>query len=279
MGFNYQSKFPDENGLIQYTETENDTWSRLIARQNEVIQGRACDEYIEGLNKLNLPSDRVPQVRDINKVLNDETGWAAEVVPAVIPAEEFFNLLKNKKFPTATFIRVPEEFDYLEEPDVFHEVYGHCPLLTHPAYANYMQEYGKLALDAPSKKIRNRLFRLFWFTIEFGLLKKTDGYSIYGGGILSSYKETLHCLDNPEVIKKPLNILEAMRTPFRIDIIQPLYYHIDKIDDLFKILEFDLYKLAEESIEKGNLEALFKSKDEQPGDGYNGDDDDDFRAC
>lgn len=278
MGFDYQSKFPDENGLIQYTETEDHTWSRLIKRQNDAIKNRACPEYIEGLKKLNLPIDRVPQVSDVNKVLSAETGWAAEVVPAVIPAEEFFNLLKNKKFPTATFLRVPAEFDYLEEPDVFHEVYGHCPLLTHPAYANYMQEYGNLALNAPDKKIRNRLFRLFWFTIEFGLLKNQNGTSVYGGGILSSYKETLHCLENPEVIRKPLDILEAMRTPFRIDIVQPLYYTIGKIDDLFKILEHDLYAIAAESIELGNTSALFKSKDEQPGDGFNGEEDD-FRPC
>lgn len=270
MGFHYESKYPNSSGVIEYTSTENDTWAKLLERQEKIVEPRSCNEFLVGLKKLDFSKDRIPQVKDINKVLLESTGWGAEIVPAVIPAEDFFTLLTNKKFPTATFIRVPEEFDYLEEPDVFHEMFGHCPLLTHPAYANYMQEYGKLALKAPSKAIRNRLFRLFWFTIEFGLLELEDGYKIYGGGILSSYKETLHCLDNPNVIRKPLDILEAMRTPFRIDIVQPLYYTIKKLDDLFGILEHDLYKIAEQSIELGNLPALFKGKSEQPGDGFEG---------
>lgn len=276
MGFNYISKYPNEDGLIDYTATENETWGRLLKRQNEVVKGRACSEFLLGVKKLNFPQNKVPQVKEVSKILKQETGWGAEVVPAVIPAEKFFELLINKKFPTATFIRIPEEFDYLEEPDVFHELYGHCPLLTDKSYADYMYEFGKLAFHAPNKKIRNRLFRLFWFTIEFGLIANKEETTIYGGGILSSYKETLHCLDNPEVVKKTLDPLLAMRTPFRIDILQPLYYSIEKLEDLFLILDHNLYELAQEAIELGNIPALFKGKDEQLGDGYNGDD---FQPC
>lgn len=269
MGHTYTSKMPDTRGNIQYDPVENNTWARLVERQLKNIPERACDEYLEGLKKLDLPVDRVPQHFEITEVLQKNTGWAVQVVPAIIPADEFFNLLAHKKFPVASFVRIPEEFDYLEEPDIFHEVFGHCPLLTHEAYAEFMCWYGKTALLA-DQKTRNRLFRLFWFTIEFGLLKTQRGFRAYGGGILSSPKETLHAIDSEKPQRIPLDALDALRTPFRIDIVQPLYFYIEKLEELFKLTDLNLIKLVEKSHELGSFPKAFPSKEEYPGDGYHG---------
>jgi phenylalanine-4-hydroxylase len=269
MASKYVSKSLNNKGFIEYTDIENDTWARLIKRQLTNIENRASQEFMQGLANLNLPLDRVPQHSEITEVLQKYTGWSAEVVPALIPADEFFTLLANKKFPVASFIRIPEEFDYLEEPDIFHEIFGHCPLLTNQAYADFMQWYGVLALKANSKD-RFRLFRLFWFTIEFGLIKENGNFRAYGGGILSSPKETIHSIDNNSVVRNPLTAIDALRTPYRIDIVQPLYYYIEKLSDLYEISKLDLLELVNKSRELGNFDPLFPSKEEYLGDGYHG---------
>src|SRR5690606_29526597 len=157
---------------------ENNTWNTLITRQSEIVKSRASNEFLEGLDRIGFSRDRVPQHTDINDRLRSFTGWQVEIVPALIPAKEFFTLLANKKFPAASFIRIPEELDYIQEPDIFHEFYGHVPLLTFSDYARFMEEFGKLALSiAPTD--RRRLFRLFWFTVEFGLLKTSEGVKAY----------------------------------------------------------------------------------------------------
>ncbi len=253
MGYQYLSKQPDANGIVPYTPEEHDTWKCLINRQKEVVKHRACDEFIRGLELLDLPLDKIPQNHEVSEKLKSLTGWSVAGVPAVIPAEEFFGLLASKQFPAATFIRIPEELDYLEEPDIFHEIFGHCPLLTHPAYADFMQRYGNLALKA-NKKQRTRLFRLFWYTIEFGLLKTPQGLKIYGGGILSSKAETEYALDKnkgPEL--ENLNIQKVLRTPFRIDMIQPNYFLIHSFDQLYELLDQNIMGLVDEAILLGDL--------------------------
>lgn len=251
----YTSKPVGENLEVLWSNIENETWNKLITRQNEIIKGRACREFIDGQKALGLSLDRVPDLSYVNKKLSDATGWAVEPVPAVIQPKEFFTLLSNKKFPAATFIRTPEELDYLQEPDIFHEIYGHTPLLTNDAYANYMEKFGKLALSVDSKD-RKRLFRLFWFTIEFGLVKTDEGLRAYGGGILSSIGETQYCLtETPK--KQPFSILDALRTPYRIDIMQPLYFVLESIDDLFTILDQDILKIMEEAKKLGDYPPLF----------------------
>lgn len=253
MGYQYVSKQADANGIVPYTAEENHTWHRLITRQSKVVENRACDEFIRGLKILDLPLDQIPQNHEVSEKLKQQTGWSVASVPAVIPAEEFFGLLANKQFPAATFIRIPEELDYLEEPDIFHEIFGHCPLLTHPAYADFMHRYGKLALAA-NKKQRTRLFRLFWFTIEFGLIKTPQGLRIYGGGILSSKAETEYALDlthGPEL--EDLDVRKVLRTPFRIDMIQPQYFLIDSFDQLYELLDQEIMKLVDEAIVLGDF--------------------------
>lgn len=258
----YVSKQPNSKGLIDWTEDENKTWNTLIERQTEIVKTRASSEFLEGLDRIGFSKDRVPQHTEINKRLADFTGWEVEIVPALIPAKEFFTLLANKKFPAASFIRIPEELDYIEEPDIFHEFYGHVPLLTFPEYANFMEEFGKIALSV-SGKDRRRLFRLFWFTIEFGLLNTAKGIRAYGGGMLSSIHETVYSVESSVPKREAFDPLKALRTPYRIDIPQPLYYVLNNFSDLFRILDQDIVALMEESKELGDFEPLFEPLTEE----------------
>ncbi|WP_191602334.1 phenylalanine 4-monooxygenase [Marinomonas algicola] len=254
----YVSRPVDKDGYVQWSDEENKTWSILVDRQSQLIKGKACEAFFDGLEKLDFPVDRIPQIPDINRILNAATGWGVEPVPAIIQPKAFFTLLANKRFPAATFIRRPEDIDYIEEPDIFHEIYGHTPLLTNQNYADFMEKFGKLALQADPKD-RSRLFRLFWFTIEFGLLDTDAGLRAYGGGILSSIGETQFCLSGKPMIQ-PMDALTVLRTPYRIDIIQPLYFVISDFSDLFSILEQDILALLIRSKTLGDNPALYPQK-------------------
>jgi phenylalanine-4-hydroxylase len=196
---------------------------------------------------------------EIDSVLLEATGWKTAAVPALIPFGRFFELLANKEFPVATFIRSKEEFDYLQEPDIFHEIFGHCPLLTNAAFGYFSHMYGKLGLAA-TKEERVFLARLYWFTIEFGLVQgKGELLNIYGGGILSSPGETLYALsDAPE--RKPFDLLEVLRTPYRIDIMQPIYYVIESVDYLDEIANMDIMAYVRKAQGLGLLPAKFAPK-------------------
>lgn len=255
----YVSKLGDENGIIAWTEEENSIWGKLYTRQIACIKDKACDEFIIGLEKLNLPQDRIPQLSEVSDVLRAATGWQCYPVPALIGFAEFFKLLSERKFPVATFIRSQDDFDYLQEPDIFHEIFGHCPLLTNPAFANFTQMYGELGLNA-SKEDRVFLARLYWFTIEFGLLNTDDGLKIYGGGILSSPGETLYAMHDQHVQRKMLDVVEVFRTPYRIDIMQPIYYMLSSINELDSISKLDLLGLLEQAKQLGLHEPLFPPK-------------------
>jgi len=259
----YVSKSPDENGVIQWSDEENQIWEDLISRQLKCIEGVACDEYFDGLAKLNLPTDRIPQLAEVSDVLEVETGWRCEPVPALIGFGEFFRLLSERKFPVATFIRTREEFDYLQEPDIFHEIFGHCPLLTNKSFADYTQAYGQMGLMA-SKEERVFLARLYWFTVEFGLLDTPDGLRIYGGGILSSPSETQYAINDKNVERKPLEIMDVLRTPYRIDILQPIYYLLTKVSDLDEIRKHsieEIMAMVKEARELGLFPAKFPPKE------------------
>jgi phenylalanine-4-hydroxylase len=245
--------------LVAWSADENRIWQDLLERQLEVIQGRACDEFMHGLKLLDLPTNRVPQLSEVNAVLERETGWQVEQVPSLINFDEFFRLLANKRFPVATFIRSRAEFDYLQEPDIFHEIFGHCPLLTNPAFAHYTHTYGKLAYAA-SKEDRVYLARLYWFTVEFGLLKTPQGIRVYGGGILSSPSETVYSLESKTAEHQDLVPLEVMRTPYRIDILQPIYFLLQSFEQLFEIAEMDMMALVEKAKVLGLHPAKFPPK-------------------
>ena len=260
----YVSKQADENGLIHWTDEENETWQALITRQLKCVEGKACDEYMHGLEKLNLPNDRVPQLEEVSKVLRVETGWECAAVPALIGFGEFFRLLSEKKFPVATFIRSKDEFDYLQEPDIFHEIFGHCAMLTNPAFAKFTEAYGKLGLAA-SKEDRVFLARLYWFTVEFGLMKTEQGLLIYGGGILSSPGETEYAMQDGQAERRFLTneaqVVDVLRTPYRIDIMQPIYFMIEKMSDLDAIRALDLMALVEQAKALGLHAPKFPPKE------------------
>ncbi len=247
----------DEHGYAPYTASEDEVWQTLYTRQLPIVQPRACDEYLRGLDLLNLSKNKIPQCPDVSRVLQAETGWSLAPVPALIPFEQFFSLLANKQFPAATFIRRREELDYLQEPDIFHEVFGHCPLLTNKAYAEFTHTYGKLGLKATPEE-RVMLAKLYWFTVEFGLLNTNKGIKAYGGGILSSASETVYCVESPIPVRKPFDVIDVLRTPYRINILQPVYFTIDSFDALFQLVELDLISLVHEALALGMHEPLFE---------------------
>lgn len=249
----YVSRQPDPQGYVDYPKEEHETWKILYQRQRKIIENRACDEFIEGLDLLSISDSEIPQLPAINKKLGQMTGWNVAAVPALIGFKEFFQLLANKKFPVATFIRRREDLDYLQEPDIFHEIFGHCPLLTNQSYADFSQHYGKLGLDA-SKQDRVMLARLYWFTIEFGLLNTAQGLRIYGGGILSSKEETIYALESQKPNRVALDLtspVDALRTDYRIDELQKNYFIIDQLSDLQALIKIDLMALVEKARSMG----------------------------
>lgn len=256
----YIARRADESGFIDYPQQEHDIWGELYARQAVNLPGRACKEYMQGLNDLAMPTDRIPQLGEIDNVLLATTGWKTAAVPALISFGRFFELLANKEFPVATFIRSKEEFDYLQEPDIFHEIFGHCPLLTNPSFANFSHIYGQLGLNA-SKEDRVFLARLYWFTVEFGLLQPQNGeLCIYGGGILSSPGETLYAIESETPERRPFDLLDVLRTPYRIDIMQPVYYVIENISMLDDIAKMDIMSYVTKARQLGLFSPKFPPK-------------------
>ncbi|KAF1070264.1 MAG: Phenylalanine-4-hydroxylase [Pseudomonas citronellolis] len=255
----YVAREPDTHGVIHYPDSEHQVWHTLISRQLRLLDGRACTEYLDGLEQLRLPLEHIPQLADINRVLQASTGWQVARVPALIPFQTFFELLASRRFPVATFIRTVEELDYLQEPDIFHELFGHCPLLTNRWFAEFTHTYGQLGLAA-SPQERVYLARLYWMTIEFGLLDSADGLRIYGGGILSSPKETLYSLSETP-LQQPFDALEAMRTPYRIDILQPLYFVLPNLHSLFELAAQDIMALVRQAMRLGLHAPRFPPRD------------------
>ena len=252
----YQAKTPDKNGIIPYTDEENETWSILYHRQRALLPGRACEDYIAGLERLELSTDRIPQPGEVSERLLDFTGWQVEPVPALINFTDFFQLLSEKKFPAASFIRRREDLDYLQEPDIFHEIFGHCPLLTYPGFADFTQNYGKYGLAA-SKKDRPMLARLYWFTVEFGLLRENGQLRSYGAGINSSPGELQYALDSDIPERLPFDPLDALRTPYRIDIYQPVYFVLNHPKELYHLAEVNLQELIDQARKLGEFPPKF----------------------
>lgn len=246
----YTSKVPGTGGHIAYDDDEHAVWRDLIERQLPMLPDRVCDEYIAALELMQLPRDRVPQLAEVSRVLRAHTGWSVHPVPALIGFGEFFELLASKRFPAATFIRRREDLDYLEEPDVFHEIFGHTPLLTDYRFAAFTEAYGKAGLAA-SPRDRAMLARLFWFTVEFGLCRSADGLRSYGAGIVSSPGELVYALESDTPERLPFDPVEALRTPYRIDIFQPVYFVLDDFDQLFELAQADLGALIRDARRRG----------------------------
>ena len=255
----YQSKIPDSKGFIHYSDEENQMWSELISRQIPMLEGKVCSEFIQAMDVMNFPLDRNPQLHEVSRVLQKTTGWSVEPVAALIDFTSFYTLLANRKFPAATFIRRRNEMDYLQEPDIFHEIFGHTPLLTDPKFAKFTEAFGKAGLAA-NKQDHAILARLYWFTVEFGLIQTSKGLRSYGAGIVSSPGELSHALDSGIPMLKPFDPLEVLRTPYRIDIYQPLYFTIDSFDSLFELSDRDLISLIKEARRLGTHEPTYPLK-------------------
>lgn len=217
-----------------YTPEDHQTWNALFRRQMDTLKGHVCGEYLEGLRVLGITEQDIPDFERMNKNLRAATGWEVVAVPGLIPSRPFFELLSQKKFPAGNFIRKPEQMDYLEEPDIFHDVFGHIPLLTNPAYADYMQAYGRAGEDAMANKGVKYLARLNWWTIEFGLIREHGKIKIYGAGICSSFGEARYVVEDPSPHFVEFDLRRCMRTGYYIDDFQATYFVIDSFEDLFR---------------------------------------------
>ena len=237
-----------------YTPADHDTWRRLYERQAALVKDRACDVFIDALPSLG-PSHHIPRFEQINERLYKATGWEIVGVPGLIPEVPFFTLLANRKFPVTDWIRKPEEFDYIVEPDVFHDLFGHVPLLFNPVFADHMQEYGKGGLKAHGFGACELLSRLYWYTVEFGLIRQEDGLRAYGAGILSSPGELRYAIESPEPRRLPLDIERVMRTRYKIDTFQQTYFMIDSFRELFEKTAPDFTPIYERVQRQSELPA------------------------
>ncbi|MBV9331763.1 MAG: phenylalanine 4-monooxygenase [Alphaproteobacteria bacterium] len=229
-----QSDFTINQRWKAYTEEEHGVWRTLFRHQTQLLRGRACQEFLDGLERLDLVEDRIPEFSALSKSLEGLTGWRVVAVPSLVPDDIFFDHLANRRFPAGRFIRKAEQLDYIEEPDVFHDVFGHVPMLAHPVFADYMQAYGKGGRRALEEfgALKN-LARLYWYTVEFGLIEKPEGLRIYGSGIASSRAETVYSVESPSPNRIRFDLERVMRTNYRIDDFQECYFVISSFEELF----------------------------------------------
>ena len=219
----------------RFSADEHAMWNTLFAKQTAMLPGRAADAFLRGIDVLKLSCPGIPDYRELNAQLMAATGWQIIAVPGLVPDAVFFDHLANRRFPAGNFIRMPEQSDYLQEPDVFHDVFGHVPMLADPVFADYMVAYGKGGLRSLGFGALDHLARLYWYTVEFGLIKQPDGLRIYGAGIVSSYAESIFALEDPRPNRIAFDLLRVMRTHYRIDDFQQNYFVISSIDKLLTV--------------------------------------------
>jgi phenylalanine-4-hydroxylase len=236
----------------RYSAQDHGVWKTLFERQSRLLPGRACDEFVRGMQDLPMAADQIPDFRRLSEVLMKKTGWQVVAVPGLVPDDVFFEHLANRRFPAGRFIRQPQQLDYLEEPDVFHDVFGHVPLLMNPAIADYIQAYGLGGLRAKALGVLDQLSRVYWYTVEFGLVQQADGLRIYGAGIASSAAETVFSLDDPSPNRLRFDVDRVMRTHYRIDDFQESYFVIRDLDELLALARIDFAPIYERV--RGQLE-------------------------
>ncbi len=259
----YVAHTPDQHGVINYSVEEHHVWKQLFQRQMKLLPGRASNEHLAGLNVLGITADHIPQLPELSLRLKALSGWEISPVLALISAREFFELLAARRFPAATFIRSQEELDYVTEPDIFHELFGHCPMLTDRVYADFIHDYACLVLNRPESEWA-LLQRLFWFTVEFGLINTSDGLRAYGGGILSSISETVYSVESDVAMRVLFDPLVVFRTPYRIDRLQSVYFVINSYQELFDCVNTNLADLIKRAHELGEYPPFFPVDDNNP---------------
>ncbi|MEO1106343.1 MAG: phenylalanine 4-monooxygenase [Pseudomonadota bacterium] len=235
----YTAKCADAQGHIDYSAEEDAVWADLYAAQEPNIRSFMAREYLDGLDRLNLPKTKVPSCAEVSDRLLDLTGWQVQPVPALIGFKEFFGMLANKVFPAASFIRSREDFDYIEEPDIFHEIFGHTPLLSDPRFAAFSHAIGAAGTRADASDYI-WLIRLYWFSIEFGLRRQNGQIKALGSGLASSPTELIYSVSSDIPDRDPFDVLTILRTPYRIDMHQMGYFVLDDPEELFAAAERDL---------------------------------------
>jgi phenylalanine-4-hydroxylase len=222
-----------------YSREDHETWRLLFHRQEAVLQHRACNEFLAGMRDLGVAADSIPDFRRLNEVLQQATRWSIVAVPGLVPDAIFFDHLAHRRFPSTCFIRRRDQLDYLQEPDVFHDIFGHVPMLVNPVFADYMQAYGQGGLKALNLGALHHLARLYWYTVEFGLIATPEGLRIYGSGIVSSKGESVYCLEDPRPNRLGFELMRVMRTRYKIDDYQQTYFVIDSFNQLFEATQPD----------------------------------------
>ena len=247
-GTDHRPERPDwtiDQGWHNYTPQEHAVWKTLFERQSKLLPGRACDEFVRGMQDLPIGPDQIPNFEQLSETLSQRTGWQIVAVPGLVPDDVFFEHLAHRRFPAGHFIRKPHELDYLEEPDVFHDVFGHVPMLMNPAIADYIQAYGEGGLRAKRLGVLEKLARVYWYTVEFGLVKQPDGLRVYGAGIASSATETVFSVEDDSPNRVAFDLERVMRTNYRIDDFQESYFVLDNLNDLLKLARIDFAPLYE----------------------------------
>jgi phenylalanine-4-hydroxylase len=220
----------------QYTAEEHARWHFLCDRQKPLLKNRACNEYLKALEDLKIVTSGsgIPDMRRVSDMLEKTTGWKLVTVPGLIPGSVFLEHLSKRQFATTWWVRGQDQIDYLKEPDIFHDLFGHVPLLSNPVFADYMQQFGLGAMKAKGLKATKLITRLYWFTVEFGLIKTDDGLRIYGSGIVSSAKESAYSLESPKPNRLGFDLIRMMRTNYHYDDLQATYFVIDSFEQLFE---------------------------------------------
>lgn len=240
-------------GWERYTAEEHAIWKTLFERQMGMLPGRVCAAFEAGMKALPISADEIPDFRRLSEVLMRHTGWQVVAVPGLVPDDVFFEHLANRRFPAGQFIRRANQLDYLEEPDVFHDVFGHVPMLMHPVMADFIQAYGEGGLRAQRLGHLDQLARVYWYTVEFGLVQEAQGLRLYGGGIASSYSESLFCLDAPSPNRIRFELERVMRTRYRIDDFQETYFVLESLDELLDLARVDFAPLYERTARLSEL--------------------------
>jgi phenylalanine-4-hydroxylase len=238
-----------------YTPAEHVVWDQLFARQATMLPARVTREFMDGLDILRLSKPGIPRLDELSERLQKATGWSVHAVPGLVSDELFFEHLANRRFVAGRFIRRPEQIDYLQEPDIFHDVFGHVPLLSHPVFADYMQAYGRGGVRAMKHGAIAKLARLYWYTVEFGLVRSEGALKLYGAGLVSSHAESVFALDDPSPNRIGFRLKRVMQTRYRIDDFQQSYFVVDSYEDLLKqTLDTDFAPIYAETAEEIDIE-------------------------
>ncbi|MCC4596207.1 phenylalanine 4-monooxygenase [Xanthomonas campestris pv. phormiicola] len=240
-----------------YSADDHATWGTLYLRQRELLVGRACDEFLQAQDVMGMSPQAIPRFDQLNEVLGATTGWTLVGVEGLLPELEFFDHLANRRFPVTWWIRRPDQIDYIAEPDLFHDLFGHVPLLMNPLFADYMQAYGRGGVKAHGigPDALQNLTRLYWYTVEFGLIASADGLRIFGAGIVSSKGESLYALESAAPNRIGFDLARIMRTRYRIDSYQKTYFVIDSFEQLMQATAPDFTPLYAQLSDQAHIAA------------------------